>query len=94
MKKIIQTGMLALMISLAGCAGEYIVSTQPSEPYYVRPASPGVGYVWVDGDWYWRGGRYVYRNGYWARPHGARVWVGGSWYRHGNGYRWRRGYWH
>lgn len=71
----------------------YTVTEQPVAPVYERPASPGAGYAWVDGDWYWSGGRYTYRNGYWARPRGHRVWAGGSWVRGGNGYYWRRGYW-
>lgn len=95
MKKIIQVSMLILMlVGFAGCSGEYVVTDQPAEPYYVRPASPGVGYVWIDGDWYWSGGRYVYRNGYWSRPRPGRTWAPGRWERHGNGWHWNRGRWH
>ncbi|HJU46175.1 MAG TPA: YXWGXW repeat-containing protein, partial [Chitinophagaceae bacterium] len=53
---------------LTGCGGTYVVSSRPSPPVYVRPAAPHAGYVWIDGNWYWRGGRYVYRQGYWAPP--------------------------
>src|SRR3954471_16972108 len=71
--------MAALTFAFAGCAGGVVVTARPETPYYERPVSPGPGYVWVDGDWYWTGGRYVYHNGYWARTRGTRVWVAGSW---------------
>ena len=77
-----------------GCApARYTVTAQPAAPVYARPAAPGVGYVWVDGDWVWSGGTYVYRNGYWARPRGHHVWVTGTWVHSGRGYYWRKGYW-
>ena len=47
--------------------------------YYARPAAPGVGYVWVDGDWYGVAEDMYIVNGYWARPRGHRVWVTGTW---------------
>ncbi len=71
----------------------YTVSERPSIPYYQRPLSPGPGYVWINGDWYWSGGRYVYHNGYWMYPRPHRVWVTGRWVPYRNGYYWRRGYW-
>lgn len=95
MKKVLF--ILSLVAGIAifdSCApGRYTVTARPDVPVYVRPASPGANYVWVDGDWYWRGGRYTYRNGYWARPRGGRAWVGGAWVGRGNGYYWRRGHW-
>jgi hypothetical protein len=96
MKKLFFILSLAAGIAtFSGCGPtRYTVSTQPAAPYYSRPAAPGVGYVWVDGDWTWRGGRYVYVNGYWARPHrGYRAWTGGHWERRGNGWYWVRGHW-
>lgn len=86
--------MLAAGISFSSCSPtRYTVSTQPSVPYYERPISPGAGYVWVDGNWYWHGGSYVYRNGYWAHPRARRTWNNGTWVHIGNGYYWKRGYW-
>jgi YXWGXW repeat-containing protein len=95
MKKLmIILGFVASAAVFSSCGPtRYTVSAQPSAPVYERPAAPGVGYVWVDGDWYWSGGRYVYRNGYWARPRGHRVWVTGTWVRSGRGYYWRKGHW-
>ena len=85
---------IILAFSLAGCEpGSVIVTARPETPYYARPVSPGPDYIWIDGDWQWVGGRYVYRNGYWGHPRGGRVWVTGSWEQRGNGWRWRRGRW-
>lgn len=78
---------------LTACEGSYYVAEQPAEPVYDRPVAPYAGAIWVSGDWVWSGNRYVYTNGYWARPRGARVWVGGSWEHGAGGYRWHRGHW-
>lgn len=78
---------------LTACSGDYYVTDQPAEPVYSRPAAPYDGAVWVSGDWVWNGGRYVYRNGYYARPRSGRAWVAGSWERSNRGYHWRRGHW-
>jgi len=81
------------LTGLTGCAVDGYVETQPAEVVYTRPVSPGPGYVWVDGDWVWTGGRYTYRNGYWRRGRPGRAWVGGSWNHTPRGYRWNRGHW-
>ncbi len=75
-----------------GCSGEAVITTQPAEVTYSRPASPGADYVWVDGDWYWSGGTYVFRNGYWAHGRG-RTWVKGNWEHRPHGYYWHKGHW-
>jgi hypothetical protein len=72
--------------------GEITVSSRPDAPYYVRPSSPGPGYVWIEGDWVARSGRYHWREGYWRRA-GNRVWITGSWESGPHGWYWRRGYW-
>lgn len=54
-------------------------------PPYARP-----GYSWVGGYWYPNGGRYAWRQGYWARPPYARsYWVAPRYY----GHRYYPGYW-
>lgn len=96
MKKLLFIAALALSaLTLDSCGpGRYTVTARPEVPVYERPVSPGAHYVWVDGDWYWSGGRYIYRNGYWAVPAGRhRVYVTGTWVRSGNGWYWRHGYW-
>jgi WXXGXW repeat (2 copies) len=96
MKKLILAFIaLFLLFSIYSCGPATItVTDRPAAPYGVRPGSPGIGYVWIDGDWYWSGGRYVYRDGYWSRPRGHRVWHTGDWQRRGNGWYWRKGRWH
>lgn len=70
------------------------VAVRPTEPVIAaRPPIPHPGYVWVDGEWYRSGGRYVYRQGYWTSPRHGRVWVAGSWVRSGRGWHWQRGHW-
>jgi hypothetical protein len=96
MKTLLKSGLMlafALALFLSSCAGEYYVSNQPAEPVYMRPAAPYAGAVWIDGDWVWNGGSYVYRRGYWARPRAGHVWNRGGWHRTPRGYAWRRGHW-
>jgi len=85
---------------LTGCAGGYgynyrYVSYGPPAPRYrVIGVAPGPGYVWVNGYWGWRGGRYSWYEGRWARPPlGRTAWVDGDWYRDGRGWRYREGHW-
>lgn len=95
MKKfLIIMSLVASVALINGCGpSRYTVSDQPATPMYNRPVSPGARYVWVDGDWYWRGGRYVYRRGYWTVPRGHRIWIAGGWVHNPRGYYWRHGYW-
>ncbi len=85
---------VSAMIFFSSCSGssELVVSSRPEAPYYSRPVSPGAGWVWIDGDWRVRNGRYYWREGHWARP-GTRVWISGSWEPRNGGYYWRRGHW-
>jgi hypothetical protein len=96
MKKLQKFGMLLALagsLFMASCAGSYYVTARPAEPVYVRPAAPYAGAVWIDGDWVWNGGRYVYSGGHWAAARPGRIWVRGAWYQGPRGYGWHRGYW-
>jgi len=89
---------LALLLALLGCAGQlpapaiaqhplaaYVEVPYPppaalAETIPERPASPGV--VWIDGEWRYHGGGYVWRRGGWvAPPPGSRFGAWRSWYR-------------
>jgi hypothetical protein len=84
----------AILIGAAGCGVEGgWVETQPGDVTYVRPASPGADYIWIDGDWVWGGGAYSWHEGHWDRPRAGHVWAGGHWENGGHGYRWHRGRW-
>jgi WXXGXW repeat (2 copies) len=78
-----------------GATVEY-VQTAPPAPYNeVVTVSPGVGFVWTPGVWYWSGGRHVWRAGVWQRPpYGYNTWNNGGWYNTpGRGWYHRGGYW-
>lgn len=97
MKSIVKIGaVLVLAIVFASCSssGYVTVSSRPDPPVYVRPVSPHAGWVWIDGDYYWRGGRYQYSPGYWTAPRAHYRYAPGNWQRRGNGYYWKRGRWH
>ncbi|MEP7278920.1 MAG: hypothetical protein ABI813_09780 [Bacteroidota bacterium] len=77
----------------SSCGPSHMVVSRPGDIIYTRPASPGEGYIWMDGDWIWTGGRYSWREGRWARPRLGRVWYRGNWQHTAHGYRWNRGHW-
>ena len=85
-------------LGLAACGPGYVgmrVGPPPPRPAYgVIGVAPGPGYVWTDGFWDLRGGRWYWMNGRWMRPprHHS-TWVPGYWSNHGGRYRFRRGYW-
>ena len=93
MKKLLFVSLMYISIALMSCSGTYVISDRPVTPYYARPVSPGVGYIWIDGDWRWESNHYAWHEGRWDRPRGNHHWEGGSWERHGRGYIWRSGRW-
>jgi WXXGXW repeat (2 copies) len=94
-----RTSWLALtlgIVSLAGCGGAAFYATTPPPPVRVeaRGIAPGQGFVWIDGYWGYRGGRYDWVPGRWTRPpHPRAQWVPGQWEHRGNKYRYREGHW-
>jgi hypothetical protein len=91
--KFLAVSALAFSLLTACDSAMYTVGVQPTVPVYERPVSPNSGYVWVEGDWVWEGGRYQWHNGYWTAPRARRTWVGGRWEQRRGGYTWRRGHW-
>lgn len=90
------TGALFAACVLTGCAGgAYVVAAGPPPPRYgVMGYAPGSGYVWTDGFYDLRGGRWVWVAGAWRRPpRPGRVWVSPVWVRAGHGWRFHGGYW-
>jgi hypothetical protein len=94
MKKLLFIPLLYVSISLLSCSTSGYVTTTPVQPVYERPPSPGVGYIWIDGDWSYEGNNYVWHEGRWGTPRGSRHWQSGVWQKRGNGFRWHRGGWH
>jgi hypothetical protein len=93
-KNFLVIALTIITFTIVSCEGTYVVGTQPVAPYYERPVAPGVGYVWIDGDWIFEGGHYVWHEGHWGYPRGNRTWQGGHWESRGNGWHWNRGHWH
>ena len=96
MKTLVKFGLMLTMVTalfFSSCAGSYYATVQPTEPVYERPAAPYADAVWIDGDWTWNGGSYVYVRGHWDHPRAGHTWVRGNWEHTNRGYRWHRGYW-
>ena len=85
-----------ILAACGGYGGTYYVRSGPPAPRYYGPVgtAPGIGFVWTDGYWDWRGSNWYWVEGRWMRPpHGHAVWVAPQWRHDGHGYRFHRGYW-
>ncbi len=94
MKQLIVIGCLFITLaSFWGC--KTVVPVRPPEPsvMVVRPPQPGPSYVWVEGEWYSRGGKYYRSPGSWVRAKRGRSWVQGHWANNKRGHYWVGGYW-
>ncbi len=96
-RKAITTCFLLATLGLTTACAErpYEVRTPPPPARYGAVGyAPGPGYVWCDGYYDWRGGRWFWVNGFWNRPPRARaVWIPAFWEPHGRGYKFHRGKW-
>ncbi|MBG9377081.1 YXWGXW repeat-containing protein [Panacibacter sp. DH6] len=94
MKKLIIIGALIFsLVSMESCKTT-VVAQKPNPPAVVaRPPQPRPDYVWIDGEWYVVGGKYQFRQGYWAPPRGGRGWVPGHWEKKRGGWTWEKGHW-
>lgn len=98
MKKLLSkfSAILVLMIALSFTSeAQVIIKVRPAAPAMrARPAIPGPKYVWVNGDYTYRGNQYVYNDGYWAVPPASRThWVDGRWKHRRGGWVWIPGHW-
>jgi len=93
----------AVVASLTGCVVE-----APHHPYYVSSvvtvappapqveivsAPPVAGHFWIEGAWYWEGGRHVWHPGYWSAPRPGYYWVPHRWDHVGGGWQFHEGHW-
>ena len=51
------------------------------------------GFVWIEGRWNYRGGRYVWNDGRWEHERVNHVWVQGRWEQRGRRHVWVDGRW-
>ena len=82
-------------LTFNSCVGGYVASEPAYDDVYDRPASPGVGYIWIDGDWQWNRQNhiYVHNHGYWARAKSGRSYERGHWESEPRGKYWVKGRW-
>jgi hypothetical protein len=92
MKKYFLVWELFICFSGLACTAGY-VAKRPADVRYARPVSPGHGYIWVTGEWQWRGGKYYWKEGYWQVARPGRTWKPGYWESSQKGYKWHKGYW-
>src|ERR1700737_1923230 len=66
----------------------------PPLPYEVATSSPGGGYLWVPGRWYYRPTGWAWAPGHWElAPYAGAVWVPGHWTNRAYGWVWVPGHW-
>ena len=85
-----------LFVTIAGAWGcKTVVTQRPAEPTVtiVRPPQPNPNYVWVDGEWYSRGGKYYRNEGRWVMPKKGHNWVPGHWEKNKRGSYYVSGHW-
>lgn len=71
----------------------YVQAAPPAARTEVYIAAPGPGYIWIDGEWIWRGGWY-WRSGYWAYPpYRGAIWIHGGWNHGPRGWYHSPGHW-
>lgn len=79
--------------SMASPAAALPPTPPPPPPRESVVVSPGSGYIWIGGDWVWRGGWY-WSGGYWAwPPYPGAIWMRGYWTRAPHGWRHVPGHW-
>jgi hypothetical protein len=99
-KNALLSAVLLSAAALAGCGGygyyrSGYVPPPPPAPYGgVLGYAPGPGYVWTDGFYDLRGGRWFWVQGGWVRPPRPHaVYMRPYWAPYRRGYRFHRGYW-
>jgi hypothetical protein len=71
-----------------------MIGTPPPLRYETRPPIPGEGFVWVDGYWGARSGRYVWVPGVWQRPpYAGAYWSHPHYDHYNNGWQLHEGHW-
>jgi hypothetical protein len=82
-------------VAFSSCAAGYVVTEPSYNDVYDRPVSPGLGYIWIDGDWRWnhRSNIYVHEHGYWTRPRTGQSYEPGHWESGPRGKSWVKGRW-
>ena len=74
-------------------ATTYVAQQPPPPRVETVVVTPGPGYVWIGGEWIWRGG-WVWVGGHWAYPpYPGAIWVHSTWNRGARGWHHSPGHW-
>jgi len=72
----------------------YVGFGPPTAVVETPPPTPGPGYVWTPGYYYWNGSTYEWVHGLWTLPpHHYHHYVAGVWAHGHHGYHWRDARW-
>lgn len=96
MKRVIRNVVMAsLSVMLISSCGpsRVAVRTRPVAPVVVRPVAPYPNAYWMDGEWMWRGGNYVYVQPHFVTPRRGYKWSPGYWKPSRRGDVWIKGRW-
>jgi len=77
-------------------SAQHYVKFQPAPPAVpaVRPPMPAVGYAYIESDWQWVKGKYVWHGRRWAKPpYSDAAWAPGHWRHTYQGWTWIAGAW-
>jgi outer membrane lipoprotein SlyB len=75
-------------------ATTYVAQEPPPPRVETVVIAPGPGYVWIGGEWVWRGG-WVWMGGHWGYPpYPGAIWVHSTWHRGSRGWSRSGGHWH
>ncbi len=83
----------SILISSCSYGQRIFVKVRPIAPVIERPVAPRPTAIWIEPEWIWRGGRYVYVNGYWAEPRVGYRYMPGYWRKTRHGEVWVAGVW-
>ena len=85
--------MLTTTLLLLTLSGTPVAFNEPPPPPPVEQVAPRAGWVWVEGGYVWRYGRYRRLPGHWERARADRRWRSGRWFWRGDHYEWIPGGW-
>ncbi len=74
-------------------SGPTVAWNDPPPPPPIEQVQPRPGWVWVEGGYEWRRGRYRRIPGHWEPERAGRRWQNGRWLWRGDHYEWIPGFW-
>jgi hypothetical protein len=82
--------------SASSLYAQHYVAEQPQRPHATttKPQSTRQGYVWVEEDWKWAHGKYIWAGDRWTvPPYQGAGWSQGHWKKNEHGWYWVQGHW-